>query len=171
MKKSIILVLAVFLLFGINAKAMTKSDLEAKLTSSYTINGVVFSANDSQKAQIRRYLAQNDISESDCDFIALEVDKAIQVIDESNAKSFSTMSQAYKNKLSQIAAEISKNTSVKVTLASNGTLSVYNIDGTLFTKISSTIKNTSNLEVLYIAGAISAVGALYFANKVRKANN
>ena len=171
MKKSIILVLAAFMLFITGVSAMSESELEAKLTAAYTINGTTFQVNAAQKSQIHEYLAKNDISESDCDYIASQVDEAIKVIDDSNVTSLKDLSQSYRNKLSTIASNISKNTAVKVTLSSNGTLTVYNTDGTVFTTISTVIKNTSELGILYIAGAISILGALYFANKVKKANN
>ena len=94
----------------------------------------------------------------------------IAVIDESGVTKLSDLSASYRKKLSNLASEISANTSVKVTLGSDGTLTVYNTDGTVFTKITTKIKNTGNVEIVIIAGAISALGALYFANKARKAN-
>ena len=58
--KKFMVILAAFLLFGFSAKAMTESELEAKLTATYTINGATFKANASQVTLIQRYLAQND---------------------------------------------------------------------------------------------------------------
>lgn len=168
--KKVMVILAAFLLFGIYAKAMTESELETKLTATYTINEATFKANASQVTLIQRYLAQNELSESDCDYIASKVDEAVAIIDESGVTKLNDLSSNYRKQLSNLASEISANTSVKLTLGSNGTLTVYNTDGTVFTKITTKIKNTGNVEIIIIAGAISILGVLYFAIKARKAN-
>lgn len=167
--KKMLVVLAAFLLVGVtNVSAMTESELEAKLTASYNINGTTFKANASQVNQIKQYLAKNEISSSDADYIASAVDRAVEVIKSSGAKSFKEIDSKYKDQLSSIAKDVTKNTAVKVTLSNDGTVSVYNTDGTLFTKAtSSIIKRTGAISLL---GATSAVGAIYIARKVRKEN-
>ena len=66
MKKVMFLLVALFIgLVSVNA--MTESELEAKLTKSYTVNGSTFKASDSQKVLIKRYLDQYEVSSSDAD--------------------------------------------------------------------------------------------------------
>ena len=171
MKRTLILSAAALLLFTPKVSAMTESELENKLTKEYTINGATFKANDSQIAQIQRYLANNEISESDCEYIANQIDNVVDIIKSSGATKLSEVKGTYYDKIVAVASNISKNTKVKVTLSSNGVLSVYNTNGTLFTKITNVIKNTSALDLMIVAASISTVGAIYFANKTRKENN
>ena len=171
MKKTLILSAAALLLFTPKVSAMTESELENKLKQEYTINGSTFKASDSQIAQIERYFKNNNVSESDCEYISKQLSEVVDIIKASGATKLSEVKGKYYDQIVAVASNISKNTSVKVTLSSNGVLSVYNIDGTLFTKVTNVIKNTSAIELMYVAASISTVGAIYFANKARKENN
>ena len=171
MKKTFIVALAAFLLFGASVSAMSEEDLEATLTATYTINGATFKASDSNIALVRRYLAENEISEADCDYIAAKFNEAIEIIEKSGVTKLSDLSSTYKNQISALATQVSKNTAVKVTIAGNGNITVYNTDGSKFATVGSAIKNTGAVSTVVVLGAISTVGAIYFANKVRKANN
>ena len=79
MKKFLFLFVAV-LLTTVSVNAMSKDELKDKLTKSYTINGVTYKLNNGNANMVKSYLEQNEVSESDCDYIAAQVDKAVAII-------------------------------------------------------------------------------------------
>jgi hypothetical protein len=166
MKKGILFVIAAVVLFGFsNVYAMSESELQEKLTKAYTINGATFQANGSQIAQIERYLKENEISEADADVISAKVDEMVKVIEDSGATSISALKTTDTDKLTTILNDISDKTSVKLSV-SNGTISVYNTDGTLFTKIEeSVVKQTNNNNIIAISSLISLIGIAVVAKK------
>ncbi len=169
MKKSFLIALVATLFMSVtNVSAMTKDELKTKLTKEYTINGATFKASASDVAQIERYLEQNDISEADADKIAAKVDEAVSVIEAGNATKLEDLTQSEKDSLVQLISDISNTTSVKVTV-NKGVITVYNIDGTEFTKITDMIKQTgANYTIVIIAGVISILGFLVIANKMKE---
>lgn len=154
---------------GLKANAMTKDELKEKLTSTYTVNGTKFGATDSQKAEIDMYLAQNDLSSSDCEFIASKLDEAIALIDRGTATSFSSLSGSEKNELISMANEITNKTKVRVTLTDKGVLTIYNVDGTKFTEETTIMKYTDGSDYfLVIAGVVSIIGIATVVKKSLK---
>ena len=93
------LFIAMLLVGTLNVNAMSKDELKAKLTKAYTINGATFQATSDQKVEIERYLSQNDVSESDADYIASKIDEAIAIIERGNANSFEKLTKAEKNEI------------------------------------------------------------------------
>jgi hypothetical protein len=169
--KNILFIVVAVILFGFNnVSAMSESELESKLTKAYVINGTTFQVDSSQKIQIERYLKQNEISSSDADKIAAKVDEAVKVIEASNAKSISALDKNTKNKLISIANDVSNTTSVKISV-SDGAISVYNTDGTLFTKIEdSVVKQTNNNNIIIVTSLVSLVGIAFIAINILKKN-
>ena len=123
---------------------MTEKELQQKLTKEYTINGVTFKLDNSYVSQLERYLNENEVSSKDADYISGKLDEAVKVIEAGNAKDIKSLSKSEKDKLKNIASAISSNTDVKVTVAKGGEVTVYNTDGTVFTKVSEPIKYTDN---------------------------
>jgi len=171
MKKIILTIVAVLCAFSYtNVSAMTKDELKNKLTGEYTINGVTWKVEADRVAEIERYLTQNEVSESDADYIASKVDEAVRLIESGNATSYSQLSIREKDQLVALVNDVSNATSVKATV-SKGILTVYNNDGTVFTKVTSIIKETGNTPyVLMLAGAVSVIGILTIARKAKKVN-
>ena len=144
MKKLFLMVIGVVLLVSTNVNAMTEKELQQKLTKEYTINGVTFKLDNSYVSQLERYLNENEVSSKDADYISGKLDEAVKVIEAGNAKDIKSLSKSEKDKLKNIASAISSNTDVKVTVAKGGEVTVYNTDGTVFTKVSEPIKYTDN---------------------------
>lgn len=178
MKKKFIVALVAFFVFGLaNVGAMSESELQNKLTKTYTINGVTYQATAAQKKDIERYLANNDVTESDADYIAGQIDNIVAIVKESGVTDLNKLSKSYKNQITGILNDVANKTGIKVTLK-NGTIAVYNknsnelaFEYSVDSDNTGIIKRTGSASVLYIAAATSLIGALYFANKVKKANN
>ena len=56
MKKLFLMVIGVVALVSTNVSAMSESELQAKLTKEYTINGASFKLDSSYVTQLERYL-------------------------------------------------------------------------------------------------------------------
>ena len=169
--RNIVCLFVAMLLVGtLNVNAMSKDELKAKLTKAYTINGATFQATSDQKVEIERYLSQNDVSESDADYIASKIDEAIAIIERGNANSFEKLTKAEKNEIKALLKEVSNNTSVKVTAVKNG-VKVYNLDGTVFTVVTAPkVKYTDTYMIIALAGVVSIIGIFVIARKMKKAN-
>lgn len=169
--RNIVCLFVAMLLVGtLNVNAMSKDELKAKLTKAYTINGATFQATSDQKVEIERYLSQNDVSESDADYIASKIDEAIAIIERGNANSFEKLTKAEKNEIKALLTEVSNNTSVKVTAVKNG-VKVYNLDGTVFTVVTAPkVKYTDTYMIIALAGVVSIIGIFVIARKMKKAN-
>ena len=151
MKKLFLMVIGVVALLSTNVNAMTEKELQEKLTKEYTINGVSFKLDSSNVAQVERYLNENEVSAKDADYISSKIDEAVKIIEAGNAKDIKSLSKTETDKLKNIASEISSNTDVKVTVAKGGEVTVYNTDGTVFTKVSEPIKYTNDNNALIIS--------------------
>ena len=100
-RKVLFLFVAV-LLTTVNVNAMSKSELETKLTKSYTVNGTTFKLSTGDANKVKSYLEQNEISETDCDYIAAQLDKAIEIVENSGVKDLSKLSSSSKNPIASI---------------------------------------------------------------------
>ena len=169
--RNIVCLFVAMLLVGtLNVNAMSKDELKAKLTKAYTINGATFQATSDQKVEIERYLSQNNVSESDADYIASKIDEAVAIIERGDATSFEKLTKAEKNEIKALLTEVSNNTSVKVTAVKNG-VKVYNLDGTVFTVVTaSKVKYTDTYMIITLAGVVSIIGIAVIARKMKKAN-
>lgn len=161
MKKCSMLLLVTLAMFGfsVSANAMTEDELASKLTATYDVNGNEISLRDTEKVLVEQYLAKNEISESDADYIAGKVDEAIAILRNANVTNVNDLSTADKNKLVALVSDISDNTAIKATVLSGGVLSIQNIDGTEFARVTKeAIRQTGTNNVLLITGVISLVG-------------
>jgi len=159
------------LFFGItNASAMTESDLLAKLSKTYTINGVDFKAEPEAIVLAEQYLQQYEVSSDDAIYISNKIDEVVNFIENGSATSKETLSNADKKKIIEVVDDISDKTSVKAAIE-KGTLVIYNTDGTVFARVTDLVKNTgSNELVVIVSSAIAALGIVFIARKMKKAN-
>lgn len=169
MKKIICAVLLAVSVLGLtNVSAMTKDELKTKLTSTYEVNGVKFRATDSQIVEIERYINTNDISDYDAEFISNKIDEAVAIIEKGNATSLSELTEFEKEQLMGLVNDITTQTDIKLTVE-DGVITVYNLDGTLFTKIDNIVKYTNDSKILIvIASSIAVLGALTLVAKIRR---
>ncbi len=173
MKKKITLALLLVsgLLITTNVDAMTEDELKNKLTASYTVNGRTEKVDASVVAQIERYLNENEVSADDCDYISGKIDEAINLIEKGSATEWNQLTAKEMEALIAIVDDISSKTSVKAALNKGGVLTIYNEDGTVFTKLTNLIKYTDSSMIGYIAiGTMSLVGLLLITRKIIKAN-
>ena len=174
MKKIIVAVVLIMLVGITNVSAMTESELRSKVVKSYKAGNITLKLNDHQVSLLDQYLEKNELTGTECDYISNKFDEVIEVITKSGVSNLKDLSESDRNKLSDIASDITNNTRIKVVFSSDGVIYIYNTDGTLFTTVSSLVKQTGSLNILYIAGAISIIGASYFAlrnKKTKKAFN
>ncbi len=173
-KKVIVLIILVIslMIFGItNVEAYTKEDLREKMIKTYRINGSEFKASQAQIAELDRYLKVNGLSDKDALYISNKIDEAIALIEAGNAKEFKYLTASEKQKLIAMVADISNNTSVKAALTDGGVLTIYNNDGTIFTKLGDLIKYTDNSNyILLFTGLASLIGIIVFTKGFNKVN-
>ena len=134
MKKFLVFMIA-FIIGLTNVKAITETELLERITKSYDVNGVTFSATDSQKVLVERYLNQYEVSSKDADYIVSKLEEVFNVLKVSGKKSFYDLSAADKKKIVSLVADVATNTSVDVAIVS-GKLVVY-------------LPNTNKGEVFY----------------------
>ena len=173
MKKLLTVLMATALFASMTTvNAMSESDLQSKLTATYTINGEKVSLTSSEKAQVKRYLDKYDLSSSDADYIAAKVDEAISILNKSGEKAnnFKSLSASTKNKLKALVSDVAANTSVKATVT-DGSVVVYNEDGSVFAEVSSVVKQTgANYTVAIVASIITILGAALVLIEAKRAN-
>lgn len=171
--KRILMALLVFTLFLTGAKAMSESDLLAKLTASYDINGFTFQLSGGDKALAKRYLDENEVSSKDADYIAGKIDEAISLMRKSGAKDFSDFSKlpsSLKSSLKKLVQDVASNTSVKATVT-KGKVVIYNADGTVFAEMSKLVKNTgSEFEIIPLVALFVSIIGIVVVYKNVKAN-
>ena len=154
-----------------NVSAMTEEELKSKLTATYTVNGVEWSISNGYKNQLEQYLANNDLSSSDCDYIADIADKALAIVEAGSATSVSELTRSEKDKLKELVKDVSNNTAVKATVTDKGTFILYNLDGSKFGTIDKTsVKQTGTQDIVIIAGAVSLLGIAIVLRKSMKVN-
>lgn len=154
-----------------NVSAMTEEELKSKLTATYTVNGVEWSISNGYKNQLEQYLANNDLSSADCDYIASVADKALAIVEAGSATSVSELTRSEKDKLKELVKDVSNNTAVKATVTDKGTFILYNLDGSKFGTIDKTsVKQTGTQDIVIIAGAVSLLGIAIVLRKSMKVN-
>lgn len=171
--KKILITLLVFTLFLTGASAMSESDLLAKLTASYDINGFTFQLSGGDKALAKRYLDENEVSSKDADYIAGKIDEAISLMRKSGAKDFSDFSKlpsSLKSSLKKLVQDVASNTSVKATVT-KGKVVIYNADGTVFAEMSKLVKNTgSEFQIIPLVALFVSIIGIVVVYKNVKAN-
>lgn len=171
MKKLSLFVIIMVVFFGfMGVEAKTEEELKKILTQTIEVGKTKYSLSDEDKVLVERYLEQNEVSSDDADFIALRVDKAIEIIKKEGNVEFKKFSQATKNKLKALVTEISENTSVNATLTKDS-LIVYNEDGSKV-EVTRLVKQTGSetSKIAMLAGLsilIVAVGTCLVIKQVR----
>ena len=162
MKKFLFLFVAV-LLTTVSVNAMSKDELKDKLTKSYTINGVTYSLNNGDANMVKSYLEQNEVSESDCDYIAAQV------------TDLSKLSTSTKNELKALVNNVGANTKVPVSI-NNGKLFVGYVDEPTKAfyndkvNVKTDVKYTDGNLVITIASVVAIIGIATIAVKAKKQN-
>ncbi len=165
MKKILILLLILSLGCMQSINAMTKEQFTEKLSQTYNINGYEFKASKDHLVQLERYLNQNELSESDMDYISEKFDEAIEILKSEPIRSIEEVTISQKSKLIPIVNDISSKTSVKATVSKN-TIIIYNLDGTEFTRVTFLVKQTGRGNI-YVMGSLGIV-LLGFWTMIRK---
>ena len=109
--KKFILFVAVFVFGLANVSAMTESELKAKLTDTYTVNGSTFKATDQEKTLIERYLDQYEVSSADADLYVEKLEEVFDILRASGKKKFQELSSSDKTRIKNIVANVSAQTS------------------------------------------------------------
>jgi hypothetical protein len=173
MKKLLTVLMATALFAGMTTvNAMSESELQSKLTATYTVSGEQVSLSSSHKALVKRYFNKFDVSETDADYIAERIDKAVEIVNNSGEKatSFKNLSKATRQKLKALVAEINANTSVKATTTESAVI-IYGENGKVFAKVSSLVKQTgANYTVAIVASIITILGAALVLVEAKRAN-
>ena len=173
MKKMLFLLLTGVLFLATGVKAMSEDDLQAKFTKSYEMNGSTYSLSEGDKALVKRYLKQNEVSSKDCDYIAGKVDEAISLMRKSGVKDlseFSKFPKSLKDDLKKLVEDIAANTKVKAT-TKKGSVVIYNTDGTVFAEITKFIKNTgTNVNIIPTVALFASILGIALVVKNIKAN-
>ena len=172
-KKMIFALLCVVVLGLTKVNAMSIDELKDKLTKEYVINGVTFQITSAQKNSLEQYIANNPgINESDINYINEKLDEAIAIIEKSGATSVDDLSRSTKDELKALITDVSNNTAIKATPNNDGTVTVYNLDNTVFGKINVTrdVEYTDSAIVISLASAIALCGIIVIAKNSKKAN-
>ena len=172
--KKLLLVIALVAVsfFGVtNVNAMSESELRAKIKSSYKINGKKVTVPAEYIKLVDDYLATYKVSSKDCDTIANQLDKIIDNAKDKKITSFDTLMEKYSSNIKSAFSKITKKTGVKITMSTDGKVTVYkyNSDEVFAIVENGVVTNTGSASLLYIAGIISLLGVVLFAKKVREA--
>lgn len=174
MKKVLFLFVAV-LLTTVSVNAMSKDELKDKLTKSYTINGVTYKLEAGNANMVKTYLEQNEVSEADCDYIASQVDKAVEIVKNANVTDLSKLSTSSKNELKALVNNVGANTKVPVSIK-NGKLFVGYVnepEKAFFNdkvNVKTDVKYTNGNLVITIASVVAVIGIATIAIKAKKQN-
>lgn len=173
MKKIMFTLLTVLLMFAgtLNISAMSESDLYAKLSATYDINGYKFSLSDGDKVLAKKYLDSYEVSSEDADYIATKIDEVVSEMRKSGVTDFSDFSKlpsSLKSKLRKLVEDVAANTSVNATVK-KGFVVVYSPDGKVFAEIGKLVKDTG-LDINIIATLaliVVVVGAVVLVKNVK----
>ena len=168
MKKILYVLVAVFSLGILNVNAITKEELQDKITKSYTINGEIWQVEEKDYVLIERYFNQNEISENDLEYISKKIDEVVLYLEQGNAKNPSEVTEEEIDYLIQVVNDVSSKTAIKATIE-NGRIVIYNPDGTKFAELTDLVKETGRNDFYLILSSVMFVsGVLVLARK--KAN-
>ena len=174
-KALLIVVLSLSIMFCgvLSVSAMSENDLMTKIKTPVEVNnGSSLTVPQYYINLAEDYFDQFDVSSKDCDYIAKEMDKLIKLAKKDNITSWEEFGNKYTDEIKKACANVSANTGIKVTVLSNGKVSVskYNNPNEVFAIVNAhLLKNTGSANILYIAGIITLLGAGIFVTKVKKA--
>lgn len=175
MKKIMMTLFTIVLLFvcSANVSAMSESDLYAKLTATYNINGYNFTISAGDKVLAKKYLDAYEVSSKDADYIAGKIDEAVSAMRNSGVNDFSDFSKlpkSLKDTLRKLVEDIAANTSVKATVK-KGKVVIFNPDGTVFAEITKTVKNTGmNMSIIVSLALVVVIAGAIILIKNAKVN-
>lgn len=179
--KKVIVFLATLCVGLVSVSAMSESDLRAKLTQSYSVNGSTFVANSEQANLIDEYLRNYDITSTDADYIVTKLNEAMNVLKNSGKSSFYDMTKAQKDQIIGLVADVSANTGVKATIYKNN-LYICNYNSTscvpgtsnvfystpIYPSNTGSIRATGNGLTVAAAGLISVAGIAVALKKAKE---
>ena len=175
MKKllKITIVVALLLLVGITTvNAATPEEFLNYVTSPVTIDGKsVTLVTASQKAEIERYISENKLSDEDLSYLQGKFDEGVKILQDAKVTDIKNLPDSVQTQLENLASEASAKTNIKYTVNSNGSVTIYNKDNTVFTTTSQIVKQTgsSNYEYIYVpAIAIVAVAIVLVTRRTLK---
>lgn len=173
MKKVMLTIFAAILLVTgmVGASAMSESDLYAKFSATYNINGYNYSLSDGDKVLAKKYLDTYEVSSKDADYIAGKIDEAVAAMRNSGVKDFSDFGKlplSLRQTLKKLVEDVAANTKVKATVT-KGTVIIFNPDGTKFAEIGKLVKNTGlNMSIIAsLALVVVVAGAVVLVKNVK----
>ncbi|MBE6161646.1 MAG: hypothetical protein E7158_05475 [Firmicutes bacterium] len=184
MRKVVMSILAVLVSFTAisSVNAMTESELKNYISAGKTVNGKNYNISQSALNQINQFLANNDLTDEECDKLAAKYDEAYNIAKNSGAKSYDEFISKKLNTAVKLANETASEISAikSITISKDGNINIVDNNDKSYTVVDpvnevgkggAPIRATGTLEVLYVTLGVSVLGVLLFANKVRKANN
>ncbi len=173
MKKLLTISIVLLLLLSITnvVKAATKEQFIDYVTKEVTLNGKQVSLfTKAQKVKLEQYLKQNDLSEDTLNYLEGKFDEGVKILKEAGVTSYKELKGAKRQELTSLVNDVSKTTKIKININSNGTVDVYNLDGTKFTTEDlDMIKKTGATNYIYIPVIASiAVAVAVVAGKTLK---
>ena len=149
-----------------SVSAMTKEELKAKIRNGFEVNGETIKLESSQIVEVERYLDNNEIKEEDIGFISAKIDEAVDIMEESGVSSISELPSDKEDKIMSLVTEVSEKTDIKVSLSKNS-VTIYNSDGTMFTKIDDSVEYTDSFSpLIFTSVLISIIGLSTMSYKV-----
>ena len=185
MKKVLYLDLALVLSLTavLTVSAKTEADILAKAKTQETIGGKTIRVKANVISELERYLNKYEVSDEDCTTILNAVDQAISAAKDAGAYEWGMLSSSQKSDMITLATSVSNSTSVKAMLTMDGTLTIYESDGSVFTKLDDIVEvvtddnsgvkpsNTGlTSPATIIIGGVALIGLLVVTRKVVKAN-
>ena len=171
-KLGILLFIALLFVGMVRVDAISEEELKDALTQTININGTEWSVDAGTKTAIERYLNQYNVSSSDADYIKARIDTAVSIIKSEGQTDFSKLSQSAKNRLKELVAEISTNTTVHATVT-EGSVVILDANGGTFFEVDHLVKQTGSTVTLtaMLAGVsvlIVAAGACLVVKQVKE---
>jgi len=166
-------VLMLLVVCGSRVNAMSESDLQAKMTKSYDINGTTWKVDGATEALIERYFAENIVTGDDCQYISDRIDEAVGILKSGTAKRVEDLSSRQKEQLKGLATKVTDNTQIKVTVEKGGIVTVYKVNGEQFAKVTKDnvrYTNDNTIPFVMLASSISLIGIVVIARRMKKVN-
>ena len=171
MKKLFGLLVAALFVGVLNVDAMTETELRKRFDETITINGTKYAVSAGDKKAADDYLAANELSDADCDYISKKIDEGIALVKNEKTGVAKDFSAETKTKLKKLVSDIAANTSVKATVKENA-LVILNADGSTFYEVTALVKQTGTEtnNIAIIAGAafvITVAGAFLVVRQLK----
>ena len=114
------------MLLGVVVNATTKSELEAYLLESHNVAGKEVSLTEANKVKVKRYLADNEITDEQATAIKAKVDELLKFMDKAGVSDVNQLSSEQKKEALAIANEALAIIGLKATYnSSDKTVDIY----------------------------------------------